>query len=272
MPLFEQNFTPRYLIRVYSPQSAGETSLSATIPPSMTDNKHDHTTDVSKLPPQDGALQLNEHLRWYPWHEHNWNFTSWTTSLLFALQYALYKRRGAKNLSDLSKISILILDTRDFPKWTFIKDMEIMDVFAMFSNHTERNNLEKMLKLRNRDRGHYFGESFTQGRMNIEGRCVKTTMQRLIDSGLFKLFPKPEEESYWKMWANRVVELRQPFQVSQDDRSTSQTDVRRAIAIAESCFGSCWVIPMAAMILGLKPRKENDSVIVDGFAAMFTGE
>jgi len=94
----------------------------------------------------------------------------------------------------------------------------------------------------------------------------------MIDSGLLKLFPELEDENYWNMWANRVVELRQPFKTPRDNCYTSQTDVRQAISIAESCFGGCWVIPMAAMILSLKPRKENDSVIVDGFAAMFTGE
>ena len=95
----------------------------------------EHTTDVFKLPPQDGALRLNKHLWWVPSHENNCNFTSWTTSLLFALQYALYKHRGAKNPSNLSQMSLLILDTRDFPKGTFIKDMEIMSVFAKFSSY-----------------------------------------------------------------------------------------------------------------------------------------
>jgi hypothetical protein len=272
MPLFERNFTPRYLIRVYSPESAGETSLSATIPPSITVKKSNHTTDVFKLSPQVGSHRLNAHLRWSSWHEDNCNFMSWTTSLLFALQYALYKHRGAKNPSDLSQISLLILDTRDFPKGTFIKDMEMMSVFASLSNNTRGKTLENMLELRKSARGHYFGEYLTQGRLDIEGKCVKTTMQRLIDSGLFKVFPELKDESYWEMWVNRVVQLRQPFQSSQNDRSTSQTDVRQAIAIAESCFGGSWVIPVAAMILSLKPRKENDSVIVDGFAAMFTGE
>jgi hypothetical protein len=154
----------------------------------MIKTRPEHTTDVFKLPPQDGALRLNKHLWWVPSHENNCNFTSWTTSLLFALQYALYKHRGAKNPSNLSQISLLILDTRDFPKGTFIKDMEIMSVFARFSNNTERNNLEKMLELRNRDRGHYFGEYLTQGSLNIEGKCVETTMQSMIDSGLFCLY------------------------------------------------------------------------------------
>jgi hypothetical protein len=94
------------------------------------------------------------------------------------------------------KISILILDTRDFPKETFIKDIEIIGVFARFSNNTEQNSLEKMLELRNRDRGYYFSKYLTQGRLYIKGRCVKTTMQRLIDSSLFKLFPKLEDKNY----------------------------------------------------------------------------
>ena len=123
-----------------------------------------------------------------------------------------------------------------------------------------------------RKKDHYFGEYLTQGRLDIKEKCVETTMQSMIDSGLFRFFPELEDESHWEKWANRVLELRQPFQTPRNNCHTSQTDVRQAISIAESCFGGCWASPMAAMILSLKPRKENDSVIVDGFAAMFTGE
>ncbi|KAL2143404.1 hypothetical protein VTI28DRAFT_10458 [Corynascus sepedonium] len=39
--------------------------------------------------------------------------------------------------------------------------------------------------------------------------------------------------------------------------------------MAQACYGSRWALPVAAMLLSLKPRKHNDSVILGGFRSMF---
>jgi hypothetical protein len=192
--------------------------------------------------------------------------------LLFVLQYGLYRHRASDDSTDLSQIFLLILDTRGFPKGTFIKDMEIMEVFAQYSEINQQKNLNNFLQFRKSNKGYYFGEYLTQGDLNIQGRCVQTTMQRMIDAGLFELKSELGDESKWDQWANRVVSLREPLEASQDAPSATHAEVRKAITIAEACFGDCWVVPVAAMLLALKHRKKNDPVIVDGFAAMFAGE
>lgn len=90
--------------------------------------------------------------------------------------------------------------------------------------------------------------------------------------GLFELKPELEDKSKWDEWANRVVCLRKPFEASQDTPIATHAEVRKAIAIASACFGDCCDVPVATMLLALKRRKRKDPVIVDGFAAMFSGQ
>lgn len=130
MPLFEQNLVPIYLIRVYAPNSAGQTTGSYVIPPASNRGKVDLMQDLFALPEQNAATCLDKHVRWDPNHEKECNLTSWTSSLLFALQYGLYKHRVRGFIGpDLSTISLLLLDTRGLPKGTFVKDLEIMETF-----------------------------------------------------------------------------------------------------------------------------------------------
>ena len=273
MPLFEQNFVPTYLIRVYAPTSAGQTTGSYVIPPALNRGKVDLMQDLFTLPEQNAATCLNEHFRWYHYHEEWCNLTSWTTSLLSALQYGLYRHRGSRFVEpDLSKISLLVLDTRGLPKGTFVKDLEVMETFSAYSDPKVQANLKDFVKLRKGNRGYYFGEYLTQGDVDIKGKCVVTNMQRLIDVGLFELLPMFSDESKWTMWPNRVLEFRKSFDTLQNARTTTHAEVRDAITIAGACFGGPWILPVATMLLALKPRKTKDPVIVSAFAAMFSGK
>ncbi|KAL8858806.1 MAG: hypothetical protein Q9178_004723 [Gyalolechia marmorata] len=273
MPLFEQNFVPTYLIRVYAPNSAGQTTGSYVIPPASNHGNVDLMQDLFTLPEQKAATRLNEHFRWGEDHEKWCNLTSWTTSLLSALQYGLYRHRGSRYIEpDLSKISLLILDTRGLPAGTFIKDLEVMEAFGAYSDPKVQANLKDFVKLRKGNSGYYFGEYLTQGDVGIKGRCVVTNMQRLIEAGLFELIPKLSDKSKWTMWPKRVLELRKPFDTLQDARTTIHAEVRDAIAIAVACFGGRWVFPVGTMLLALEPRKKEDPVIVNAFAAMFSGK
>lgn len=272
MPLFGQNDVPRYLFRVYSPSTAGQTTDSYVTPPASTCGRAEKTRDIFRLPPAEAAIRLNEHLRWWPSHESKCNLMSWTSSLLFALQYGLRRHNTDHDKSELSQISLLMLDTRGFPIGTFIKDVEIMEVFAQYTDFNQTKNLDDFFQFRKSDRGYYFGEYLTQGRIDIRGRCIVTNMQRLIDAGLFELRPELKDKSRWREWANRVVDLRKLFKAPQDTPTTTHTEVRKAITVAGACFGNGWDIPVAIMLLALKRRQTKDPVIINGFAAMFAGK
>ena len=271
MPRFERNDVPSYLFRVYGPKTAGETTISHIIPPASSCDE-EKKQDLFRLQPSEAARRLNDHLRWSYSHESECNLMSWTSSLLFALQYGLYRHHKDYDKPNLSSISLLVLDTRDFPKGTFIKDLEIMECFAPHMGPCGWNNLENLLQLRKSNKGYYFGEYLTQGNMDISSRCAVTNMKRLVEHGLFELEPELADERSWCKWADRVLCLREPFKSRQDAPPTTCAEVQTAINIAEACFGHRWSFPVATSLLALKRRKRNDPVIVDAMAEFFGGK
>jgi hypothetical protein len=204
---------------------------------------------------------LHDHLIWKC--DERCNLMSWTTSLLFALQYGLYHYQTDKDYPEFGDIFLLMVDTRDFPERTFIKDLE-----AVSALNTHEGYLDEFLALRNK---YYFGEYLSQGALDIQGRCVQVSFQTLIDFGLFKLFPPLAVEAEWIRLATRVRELRQPF-YRQGILAATADEVQTAIQLARHGFGGRWTFPVAAMLLALKPRANNDRVILEGFNAEFTGK
>jgi hypothetical protein len=81
-----------------------------------------------------------------------------------------------------------------------------------------------------------------------------------------------DASDYWDQWANRVVELRKPFSETDKGKTTEHYEVRTAIVIAERCYPGRWALPVATMLLALKPRMHNDCVILDGFASTYSGK
>lgn len=271
MPLLKENHVPRYLFRLYSPKSAGTTSSSYVVPPSENSTFPGDSLDIFSMAPDDAAWRLNHHLHWWPDHEERCNLVSWSCSLLFLLQYALYKHRHLKDGSSFSDIHVMIIDTRKFPPRNFVRDMEMMQVFAPFSSEfPQYNGLQNFLQLRLRP-DYYFGEYLSQGVLDLTSKGVEASFETLICLGLFELMPELANRDNWNGWAKPVLQIREAFQESVP-RDTTRAEVRKAITIAEGSFGEPWTIPVAVMLLSLKPRKANDRIIIEGFKAMFSGE
>ncbi|KAL4982175.1 hypothetical protein BDW68DRAFT_64073 [Aspergillus falconensis] len=254
-PLFNDNFTPRYLYRLVAPQSAGTSTSSTVVPPIV----EGYTKDIFQLPTPKAANLLLNHLLWQRGHENGCNLMSWTSSLLFALQYALYRHR--KDGDDLRHIHLIILDTTLFPTGTFIKDMEIMRAFSGADRR-----LQKFVEFRESE--YYFGEYLTQGKLAIQNRCVWTSVQKMIDSGLFDLQPALADKTQWQWWPKRVLVFREQFETGKCV-PTTDADVETAVEMARQCFGGNWVVPGAIMLLALQPRKRDDRIILQGLKARF---
>ncbi|KAL4758347.1 uncharacterized protein BDW70DRAFT_142007 [Aspergillus foveolatus] len=255
-PLFNDNFTPRYLYRLVAPQSAGITNTSSVVPPMV----HGYSKDIFQLPAPKAANLLLNHLLWQRGHEDGCNLMSWTSSLLFALQYALYRHR--KDGDDLRHIHLIILDTTLFPAGTFIQDMEIMRAFQAADPR-----LQKFVEFRESE--YYFGEYLTQGRLAIQNRCACTSVQKMIDFGLFGLQPALADKTQWQWWPKRVLFFREQFESGQCV-PTTDGDVETAVEMARQCFGGHWTVPGAIMLLALRPRKKDDAVILQGLKARFS--
>ena len=264
---------PRYLFRLHGCYTAGTTTqLEVTSPawrfwrPSEQHRKR----DLFQKDCREAGRLLHEHLTWDPAHEQTCNLMSWTSSLLFAIQYGLYRNQQTNGYSrtELQGLFILVVDTGDFPPGTFIRDLEAIKAFL-----PSYLQLDKIYGWRTRPiRRLYFGEYLSQGSLAVKGKCVQTSLERMIDSGLFSLVPDLRDTTTWRKLADRVVDLREVFDSDPSYSATSKQDVRRATFMAETCFGSHWTLPMTLMLLSLKYRSRDNRIIVEAVLALFTGK
>lgn len=93
------------------------------------------------------------------------NFVSWTSSLLFAIQFIYYRHLSPRDRSCLAGIKLYIIDTTQFPRGTFICNLDLIDVFCV-----SENSLSDFRSMRNRP-NYYFGEYLSQGSLKIENTC-----------------------------------------------------------------------------------------------------
>lgn len=252
---------PRYLFRVSDPLSSGETSATEVCSAILASTSQEGV-DLYQMKRTDAAKYLYEHLRW-KCQESKCNLVSWTSSLLFALQYALYlhKKRG----QNLSNIMILVVDSRHFKRRVFARDLEAMETFKGLSN-----DLDRLYKLRNSG-DYYNGEYLSQGRLPIDPRrSCQLSMQELIEHGLFDILPDLGDKSYWFQWAKRVNELR--VLVAGSTTKIEASDVQISARIAKT-FG-CLALPMMIMLLGILPRCSESSadLILEEMRRSFSGE
>jgi hypothetical protein len=223
------------------------------------------------MPPNEAADLLNQHLQWDWCHDKRDNLMSWSSSLLFVLQYGLFRNvNDYCGKSELSEIFLCIVDTREFPHGTFLQDLPLIKAYQNEKHQPSKGyTLEELRRLRE-DRGHYFGEYLSQGRLDIKGKSIHTSLERMIQLGLFELCPGLSENESRSGWANRVVELRKKnFEVLQA-QPTSASEARKAITIAQACFGDALSLPVAAMLLGLRARE--DEAVVKPLLACFSGK
>lgn len=125
---YQIGVTPRYLFRVHDAKSLGITSTSLV---SSSYANLTLTNHKNLLKGKSGVSELYTHLNWAKTRGAS-NLVSWTSSLVFAIQLALYKhttRPASENEKDLSDVFILIIDTTKFPKGSFLRDKDAMNFF-----------------------------------------------------------------------------------------------------------------------------------------------
>ena len=67
----------------------------------------------------------------------------------------------------LSQITLLIVDTRNIPHGTFVKDLDLLKVFSEYSDPNLELNLAYLETMRLGSRGYYFGEYLSQDRLHL---------------------------------------------------------------------------------------------------------
>ncbi len=266
---------PRYLFRVSTPKSDGTTDRFWVKSKDARRACADSRVDVlASDRNQHVASMLNRHLRWWGKSTDSDNFVSWTSSLLFALQYIFYRHTSSRDGSSLDSIYLCIVDTNSFPKGTFIRDIDLIRAYSLFDSGLKDFEGLRTRKHRDFAGSFYFGEYLSQGALKIEDKCQLVSAQAIIDLGLFKLQPGFSKSMVAKKpaWANEVIRLREVFYQNLENlQPATKEELEAAINIAQ-LFGPSWRLPIAANLISLLPRQTQDEVIFQAFtAAPFTG-
>ncbi|CAJ0550063.1 Ff.00g099930.m01.CDS01 [Fusarium sp. VM40] len=272
--LFSFDKTPTYLFRLHFHGSNGcRTSDCVESPafPNHLSAKYNWGspcgTDLLQLSSSEAAARLKAHLGWKCCNRgrKTCNLMSWSSSLLFLLQYGFHrhqtdpKKKGGPR-PKLADIKIIILDTRDFPKQVFLRDL---DALKWLDGEPDLRRLHNLRKGR-----HYFGEYLSQGRLDIKGNHVQISMQQLIDGGLFtSICPALNQPQNWSSWANITINLRGTIL---QNNSVDKRRIRKTIFLAQSCVGDKFVVPFALMLLCLRSGPSDDEMIANAFHSIFT--
>ncbi|KAJ5475860.1 hypothetical protein N7475_001589 [Penicillium sp. IBT 31633x] len=213
---------PPYLFRVVSPKSAGETNGTWARSESACQQNISSSKDIFSFKCLEDwkvkAFELNVHLQWYNHKcEAEDNFVSWTSSLLFAIQYIYYRHYHDTPSSSLNDIKLYVINTSLFREGTFMRDLDLIESFCKFDRETIRYeywNLRDLQYLRTK-KGFYFGEYLSQGSLKIENKFQvipanvlfeNNRLQRL-QPAFHKLYVPPPRKQDTE-WANAVMNLR----------------------------------------------------------------
>ncbi|CAG8898335.1 unnamed protein product [Penicillium egyptiacum] len=193
---------PRYLFRVVAPKSDGDTNGTWAHSKSAHEKNITSTQDVFSFlggtNQHTKAFELTVHLQWYG-HRYTVedNFVSWTSSLLFAIQFIYYRRFSEDDKPSWNDIKLYVIDTTCFPTGTFMRDLDLIQSFSGVDNHkSDKNNSPKYWNLRSlyslrTDKGYYFGEYLSQGSLKIENRSQMIPANILFENDrLRRLQPK----------------------------------------------------------------------------------
>ena len=260
---------PRYLFRVFTPKSSGATDELWTKSKDARNTRSDSVVDIFDRNDRSVVRMLNVHLRW--WQDDD-NLVSWTSSLLFALVYVFYLHANTKDRSDFGKIYLCIVDTTDFEKGVFLRDMDLIRAYPKLNT-----KLEEFKNLR-RDQGptsKYFGKYLSQGALKIESRSKIISASAIIEQGLFDLRPEFKTFAEWEVldrprWAIPVIHLRQELFQKTVERIPEKA-LKAAIGIA-SLFGPPWQLPVAANLMALCPGEIEKDIHMQALGTdLFSG-
>jgi hypothetical protein len=171
------NDLARYLFRISTPYSDGTTDDTWARSMDAVERNPRATIDCFARKDQRAvAEELRKHLRWKS--KDSDNFVSWTSSLLFAIQYIIFRHASARNgRPALDAIELCVIDTTLFPSGVFVRDLDMIQAYRSFDS-----TLESLYRIRQST--HYYGEYLSQGSLKIESRCqIVSAAPALKDAG-----------------------------------------------------------------------------------------
>jgi hypothetical protein len=239
---------PRYLFRTFDIDSSGKSDKDVVASSASMHLGELSRKDLLSFELDSRAAKLGAHLSktCFGTADCSDNLMSWSSSMLFVLQYAIW--RWSKGRLHPADIYICALDTTKFPRGQFARDTWLLQQCRRDQN--ELPSIAKALRLRKL--GYDNGEYLSQGLLIHQNRSAVTTLEDLIKSGLHELYPEFKDPNGNQMWTNRVHDLRSAWAQPQ---STSNEELETASRIATTCFRGLPARELATCLLTLKNRK-----------------
>ncbi|KAJ4285954.1 hypothetical protein N0V90_013520 [Kalmusia sp. IMI 367209] len=237
---------PRYLFRVFTLKSQGETTAAWTRSMAAKEAVPKSKLDIFAQDDKCVARVLCRHLWWRKGPDDN--FVSWTSSLLFALVYIFHLHASLRDGSEFHDIFLCVIDTTKFAAGTFLRDMDLIKAYG--PNDADLRELEKI-----RLKDFYFGEYLSQGALKFQDKCKIVPASEMIEHGLLTLRPDFESFATWSTekrppWAYPTLLLRT------NGRNIDEEKLLALIEVAE-LFGPRWKLPMAANLASCLGASED---------------
>lgn len=244
---------PRYLFRTFDTDSWAKSNNSVVA--SIASVRHDSRIDILSLSALKATNLMYKHLDGkhpYTWNRED-NLVSWTSSLLNAIQYAIWKNRFGRPAAE---IQICAVDTRRYPLGQFAPDTWLLQEYRNTAAEVG-GDIKKFFRFRLEDERYQNGEFLSQGLIHHANRSCVVSLKNLQDSGLYNLYPEFVEEGGKHKWTNRVLQLRERWSKEQ---LTSAQEVNFAEKVAKSCFPSFETADIMLILLTLKARKMKEDL------------
>ncbi|KAL9114852.1 MAG: hypothetical protein Q9227_001095 [Pyrenula ochraceoflavens] len=219
------------------------------------------------------ANDINRYLRWWDVPVGSNNLFSWTSSLLFALQYIIWRHKFADQVSKLDEIELCIIDTSDrhaFPEGAFIRDIHLVNAYKEFDN-VSRYGLEGFANLRSEK--YYFSEYLSQGALIIKNNCKIVSAPYIFGDALSILRPEFDLSTEQKKeLADKVVRMRQELCSNTSNIPQFTDKVTDAAIKIGRRFGGQWMLPVVANLIAITPGRIDDEIVLELFRIHFTDD
>lgn len=239
--------TPRYLFRTSDSASSGYSDDEVVASPATSHTNFSvNSKDLLSFEREVACEKLCAHLEkdCFGTADCTDNLMSWSSSLLFVIQYAFW-RCHHRHCSPVD-VKICVVDTKNFLCRQFDRDLWLLKKF-----HKSTDECPKMRHVMGlRDKGFDNGEYLSQGIVCHKHKSWVVTLEKIIQSRLCDLCP--EFETKKEQWTKRVHELRLKWASL---HSTTRNELQVAMDIAGTCFQGVGAFNIAILLLRLKNRE-----------------
>lgn len=235
---------PHYLFRTFDEASSGKNDENMIASIVRSGSHIRGKTDILTLGRGEATSLLCEHLtkRCFSGAEDD-NFMSWTSFLLFAIQYAIWRLRNHR--CQPSDIKICAANANKFPLGQYARDISLLEVYHATAEETG-GETQSFFNFRLKNEDYYNGEYLSQGSLSHTGRSSVVSLERLIRAGLYELYPEFEDPKGSELWTERVLELRQIWSKEQE---TSDRDIKVALGVGRTSFTQLEPLEVASVLL-----------------------